>query len=276
MKSIKVIACIIGIVFAVFLAASCGDDDDSAVKCGEGQVLLDGACVADITEGWTKIEPGGDTVCSRGTPFRFFIRKGTVNKVVVGFDGGGACWNALTCSVADAIFSPEADEDASGLNEGFFDFDHPDNPFGDWYLIFIPYCTGDIHWGNNTVTYPQMDENPPITIEHKGFVNGKAALEWLYKYFNKPEVIFVTGVSAGAYGSLLHSLYVMDHYPDSRVVYLGDCGAGIITGDFIVSGFVNWNVIPNVPESLTYIHETPLAELSLVDACIEGANIYSD
>src|SRR5262245_33307519 len=40
---------------------------------------------------WMAIEPGGDTTCARGDEFRFFVRGGTLNKLVIVFDGGGAC-----------------------------------------------------------------------------------------------------------------------------------------------------------------------------------------
>ena len=61
--------------------------------------------IADLEgETWHAIEPGGDTICSRGQPWAFFFRPGVVNKLVVEFQGGGACWNYPTCSVADMIF----------------------------------------------------------------------------------------------------------------------------------------------------------------------------
>ena len=40
-------------------------------------------------EGWNKIEPGGDTICSRGDDFAFAVRKGTSKNIVVDFVGGG-------------------------------------------------------------------------------------------------------------------------------------------------------------------------------------------
>ena len=35
----------------------------------------------------------------------------------------------------------------------FYDKSHPDNPIKNWHHIVIPYCTGDIHWGNNDKLY---------------------------------------------------------------------------------------------------------------------------
>jgi hypothetical protein len=44
-----------------------------------------------LSAGWTKIEPGGETICSTGTPYAYYVHPGTVNRLVVYFDGGGAC-----------------------------------------------------------------------------------------------------------------------------------------------------------------------------------------
>ncbi|MCJ7810722.1 MAG: pectinacetylesterase family protein, partial [Dehalococcoidia bacterium] len=62
----------------------------------------------ELTSGWTKIAPGGETICSRGTPFAYFVHPGTVNRLVVYFQGGGACWNDTTCSLG-GIFKETAD-----------------------------------------------------------------------------------------------------------------------------------------------------------------------
>jgi hypothetical protein len=36
---------------------------------------------------------------------------------------------------------------------GIFDFASPDNLFADDSVLFVPYCTGDVHLGNKTVAY---------------------------------------------------------------------------------------------------------------------------
>jgi hypothetical protein len=44
------------------------------------------------------------TGCGRGAPFHFFFRPGTVNKLVIDFEGGGGCWDALTCLLPVCVF----------------------------------------------------------------------------------------------------------------------------------------------------------------------------
>ncbi len=253
-----------------------GDDDDTPPACGPEQVLVDGVCAADIPQGWTRIEPGGETICSRGTDYAFFVRRGTVNKLVVGFDGGGACWDTISCSEQSPIFSDSvtADDNPATMSDGILDFKDPENPFSDWYGVFVPYCTGDIHWGDAVVTYPATGDYPEVTIYHKGFVNASAVMSWIYDHFAAPEVIFVTGVSAGSYGSLMFAPYLMDHYPESRAVQSGDSGAGVITQEFLELGLTNWNAVQNIPEFFTELHETPLSSLSLPDVYIAAANYF--
>ena len=42
---------------------------------------------------------------------------------------------------------------AANQPSGFYDHDNAENPFKDWYHVIIPYCTGDIHWGDAVTTY---------------------------------------------------------------------------------------------------------------------------
>ncbi|MEO8359601.1 MAG: esterase, partial [Vicinamibacteria bacterium] len=45
---------------------------------------------------WETVVPGGDTICSDGSPFRFFVYRSDPSKLLIEFEGGGACWNAAT------------------------------------------------------------------------------------------------------------------------------------------------------------------------------------
>lgn len=216
---------------------------------------------------WIEIEPGGDTVCARGTPYRFFARGGDPSRVIIDFQGGGACWDATTCSFADSLFNDEAGTveaftaalDANVIG-GIFDADA--EPFREWTIVHIPYCTGDIHWGDASVEY-----DAGLTIEHRGYVNARAALDWVYTRYPNAQRILVSGCSAGAYGAALHSAYVQQHYPEASVAVLADSGAGIITDDFLEQSLPNWNAEESLPPFIPAL-QRPLAELSLPDLYI--------
>ena len=52
-------------------------------------------------------------MCSRGTPYAFFFRKGNPtagHKVVVEFEGGGACWSSRTCGIAGGTFKETVED----------------------------------------------------------------------------------------------------------------------------------------------------------------------
>ena len=56
------------------------------------------ALAAPAAAQWVTIEPGGSTVCSDGSPYRFFVHPGDPAKLLVEFEGGGGCWNDTTCT----------------------------------------------------------------------------------------------------------------------------------------------------------------------------------
>ena len=47
---------------------------------------------------WVKHDPEGNTKCSDGSSFSFFSRDAAKDKVMLFFQGGGACWDILTCN----------------------------------------------------------------------------------------------------------------------------------------------------------------------------------
>jgi hypothetical protein len=225
--------------------SSSSDDDEGEPSGPDG--------IQSLGEGWNEIAPGGDTICSKGTPFRFWVRKGTVNKVVVDFRGGGACWNTLTCAVGDSLFQPEANPepwmDGSSAPNGIYDHDNADNPFKDWHHVYIAYCTGDVHWGDMQRLYGEGGALE-TTIHHKGAVNARAALEWTYENVKKPEKVFVTGCSAGGYGAALWTVAVREHYAKATTYGFADSAAGIITDTFFQESFPAWNATAAIPASL--------------------------
>jgi hypothetical protein len=221
---------------------------------------------------WTRVDPGGDTICARGDAFHFFVRRGSADKLAIVFDGGGACWDARTCSVADSLFSPVPDDALPEPGEGIADLTDGENPLRDWNAVFIPYCTGDIHWGDNVMTYTTAS-GAELEIHHKGQANVRAVLDFVYEEFEAPETILVTGISAGAYGAIGWAPYVMEHYPDSFVVQLGDSGAGVVTDTFLAESFPNWGAASLLPDWI----DMPANELSFEDLYIRvGAHYPSN
>lgn len=188
--------------------------------------------------------PGADPA------YQFWARRGAVNRLVIYFDGGGACWDDITCSVprlaasrgeGDGFYKAELmrGDDPARLS-GIFDLDNPRNPVRDWSFVFVPYCTGDVHSGSNSATYTDPDTGEPYTIQHRGADNFRLVLAWLRENFPAPEQILVAGSSAGAYGAATHFARIREAFPNGRAAMLGDAGQGVTTPDFLELRNGNW------------------------------------
>ncbi|WP_420642497.1 pectin acetylesterase-family hydrolase [Candidatus Leptofilum sp.] len=178
--------------------------------------------ILSLADGWTQIEPGGETRCAHDTPFAFWVRPGTVNKLLVYFQGGGGCWNEETCQVGSSFYDSSVGvNDSPERRGGILDFDHPENPFADYHAVYVPSCTGDVYLGSNLQTY-STDDGENIEIYHRGFVNLNAALNWAFENVLAPSSVFVTGCSAGSIGSIRAAPHLIHNYPDAEVVQLGD------------------------------------------------------
>jgi len=266
-------------------AATPSDGGDAQVGCEEGKALVDGRCVAlvlpDLKPGWTRIAPEGETTCIRGDPYSFFVRPGSVNKLLVYISFGGFCYNALLCSEGMPNYVPavEIDEEQLSATPGIFAVDNPENPFKDWYTVYVPDCTADFSWGDNVVEYPATQNAPAVTVRHKGFINATAVRHWIYENFSAPEQIVFSGSSGGGDAALMHYAYVRDHYDNvegARFVYLADSSAGVTTDKFLTEDLLNWKAYENRPKSIPAIANASPEELEWDFLLIEGAKFYSD
>ena len=188
--------------------------------------------------------------------FRFFHRPGRSDKLVVYFEGGGACWDDLTCSfpIGSGLPSPAPQfyvpaippgSTPAGIG-GMFDTTRADNPVRDWSMVYIPYCSGDIHTGSTTKTYFNAG-NPFLPaqyeITHRGFDNFMAVLAWMRSELPKPSQILVTGVSAGGYGATANFPWIERSYGPARAALLADASQGVTTEAFDTGpvGRNSWN-----------------------------------
>lgn len=208
------------------------------------------------------------TGCSNapGSPaadFSFFYREGNPRRLVIGFDGGGACWDGLTClgSVLNGspVYATVVDETPAKLDGlgGLFDAGNPQNPLADSLQVLIPYCTGDLHMGSNDHEYTLGDLTH--TIRHRGYDNVVAVLEWIHDYYRNTsraplKQVFVTGASAGGYGAYfaypeIHGLLSAA----TRKRVFSDSAVGIVNQDFYDRALTPggaWGIWNNMPAEL--------------------------
>jgi hypothetical protein len=195
-------------------------------------------------ESWTWVD-FPDAVCGNGAATGIGVNLTTrSNDVFIYLEGGGACWNQLTCLTLHS---------ASNLDTGYtqttFAADpfispvnlartEPLNPFRDMSYVYVPYCTGDVHAGDSEQAYTATR-----TVFHKGAKNLDAYLKRLVATFPNARRVFLTGSSAGAFGAELNYPRVSAAFPSAEVHVLADCGPMINpTGTRLADWLTAWNV----------------------------------
>merc|ERR1711871_1026772 len=175
---------LIAIASAFFIAASNArnsQDSKPAALWSDDHYM---PSIDDLPVGnWTEMVPASaDTVCARGTPFAFFVKRGSSNNMILEFEGGGACWSKSTCEMSGATFKDTADNSRSFMRRvqlgkqrisGLAD---SKGPYADWTHVYVPYCTGDLHWGDADVQYSKN-----LRIRHNGYKNALSAVQWAVK-----------------------------------------------------------------------------------------------
>ncbi len=82
----------------------------------------------------------------------FFAKRGSVNKLLMYYEGGGACWDRLTCGLDSAPRTRTSATTPGSPSERRIRLRvrrsvRPRNPFKDWHIVYVPYCSCDIHLG---------------------------------------------------------------------------------------------------------------------------------
>ena len=141
--------------------------------------------------------------------------------------------------------------DAS-IRQGLFDVANDENPVRDFTMVFVPYCTGDMHLGARRVDY-ELGGTPPRTfsVRHQGAENVDAVLEWVYTNIRSPRIVFVAGSSTGAVATPVIAAQVARHYPRARVVQLGDA-AGAYRSDSIPQMLAQWGAIDQLQNDAAF------------------------
>ena len=124
-------------IFAV--AAGCSSDDDRATTTPattEAPATSDVAVTTEpelITVGeWTSIPGGDDCRCADGSPFEIWERPADPTKVMLYFEGGGACFSAETCAPYIPTFTRNLELGEAPDPGGVFDVTKPENPIADY------------------------------------------------------------------------------------------------------------------------------------------------
>jgi Pectinacetylesterase len=214
------------------------------------------AGVMTVPPGWNFYLISG-ALCRDGSPAGIFVHYGTAQNLFIYLEGGGACSSATFCShnpaavgnaftggapsqgqtiggslgnVSQAYQAPYVPTPASGLtaaySPGIFDFTNAANPVKDWSGVYVPYCTGDVHFGtNDNVTIPGDGLLAPLPNQHfVGYRNMQKFIGHLVPTFPNQSQVLLTGASAGGFGAGLNYGMVQDSFGSTPVTVLDDSG----------------------------------------------------
>ena len=183
-----------------------------------------------------------DRVTSNGKSYHIGFRKGTENKLVILFYGGGVSWNEfMAARPNDSSVNSEKinfyANDAGLIADiaariGIHTLSGKEsNSFRNWSMIAVPYSSGDFHCGTGDFPYTALDGSKQV-LHHHGYTNYRAALYETMKHIgHNPEQILVTGFSAGGFGTALLTDDVMRTFPNcSDVTSYVDSGFMIYPG----------------------------------------------
>lgn len=199
---------------------------------------------------WTWV-PFNDTRCGNGTSTGLGINPAAdVRTLVIYLQGGGACSDGPSCFG----IAPSAVNMANGYGSGefsvegnvnggivFLDRTRIDNPLRDAHLVFVPYCTGDLHAGDAEAIYEVLGTDR--TAHHRGFLNMSHFLERVVPTFPRLERVVLAGASAGGFGAVFNAHRVQAAFGDVRVDVLSDSGPPIAVPSEVVSQWqLRWSL----------------------------------
>jgi len=188
---------------------------------------------------WVDVE---GTKCMDGKQTGVYVRysqKGNKNFGVYLY-GGGACFNTLTCTTASTKNPHPKDMGSKGIFEP-----RSDNPLDDYNWMTVPYCTGDVHAGEGEKRIGLAKR------DFSGANNLKLMIDRARATFSDVGTLFVTGESAGGFGSLAVYPLVREYFPEARGVLMDDSGQ-ILDDKYLAPCLVEewrttWNLNANLP-----------------------------
>ena len=201
--------------------APSADEHDSCTITSEEDCALHSM----TTERSTLVYPGGASRCiAERSPFAFMVTPGAdLSKLLIYFQGGGACWDKVTTQVgalcSQTLWMPTP--------FGIFDQGNENNPFADHTVVNILYCSGDAHVANNKTQPWGTFFDPRTPAVQTGQQNVMATLDWiraqgLGSAALPLESLVISGESAGSLGAQAWAPALLDLFPAKRRIVMPD------------------------------------------------------
>ena len=152
---------------------------------------------------------------SEGNGYHALFKKGSENKVMIYFAGGGASLNEETArddTYNTKMVWPDLLANVT-MNMGGIASDVENGPFTNWTMILFPYATGDFHAGTGEFKYTDTDGKEKI-LYHNGYINYTEAMKQIMEKagVENADTVLVTGYSAGGFAAALLADDVFTNY----------------------------------------------------------------
>lgn len=157
--------------------------------------------------------------CRNGSATGFWVNPNSASKKLMIFlEGGGACFNSLTCAANPS--SATGGSSYTGSSAGILNRGDMANPVHDWNFVDFPYCSGDVFSGNN----PNGMVQGAGAQKFVGYLNVAEFLKRIVPTFPDVTQVLLTGVSAGGFGSSADYGQVARAFAPVPVTLLDDSG----------------------------------------------------
>lgn len=255
-------------LLASLTQAQIRDDDEICVMSDSNSCAVDDLTTSALDSS-TVIYPGGDTRCAFDdfsnssvdftTNSTYFFQvfpapEKSKTKLMLYFQGGGACIDDLTCAFGLQCMYETFSPNAQPLSTGILNRSNDENLFNDYNIVHLPYCTGDLHFGSHVETiadsalYALLNmpecQGHNMTLHQVGYNNTKAVLDWAMENYPNPEEIIISGSSAGALGAQALSALVADTWQveenNIRYSVLGDSYVGVLPSDYNAGKLISY------------------------------------
>ena len=174
------------------------------------------------------VVPGGKTRCifSDSGPYQFEVIPGDTDKLLIFFQGGGACWDHASTkkNLCNTGAYPQ------GTTDGVFERNNPTNPFQKYTVVHVLYCDGGLHAANVTRPYNDAKGQP---VHQVGYENTMSVISWIGAQVRAGEMpsqfksLIVAGCSAGSIGAQLWADYLLTHLSFASAAVVPDSYVGV-------------------------------------------------
>ena len=196
---------------------------------------------------WYQVTPD-DAIASDGSEWHGIFRKGSENKVVVYFFGGGVSITGETSEGGTDFFATTM-VGQDFVAQGGIGSTIDENPFKDWTFIVIPYASGDFHAG--TGEYHYTENGKEKVVYHNGYNNYTSYMNIVKEYIEEPDTLLITGFSAGGFATSLIADDVIEHFPEAENITVCVDSSLILYDGWHESAVNLWKTPQEISDRLT-------------------------